>query len=80
VGGYARARDALADDGIGIGADELPYIFERFYRADLSRDRSGSGLGLSIVKWIVEEHKGQISVESELEKGTILRITLDMAN
>ena len=66
----------VADDGIGIKADELPHIFERFYRADLARDRSGSGLGLSIVKWIVDEHGGQISVDSEFGHGTVMEISL----
>jgi signal transduction histidine kinase len=56
----------------------LPYIFERFYRADRSRTRStgGAGIGLAIVKKIVEAHGGQVSVESVLEKGTTINFTL----
>lgn len=67
---------SVIDDGIGISQDNLPFIFERFYRADQSRDRSGTGLGLSIVKWIVEEHNGNIEVSSELGKGTTFEIRL----
>lgn len=64
----------VADDGIGISEEDLEHIFERFYRADSARDRNGSGLGLSIVKWIVDLHKGRIDVQSELGKGTEFRI------
>ena len=64
------------DDGIGIQPEELPHIFERFYRADKARDRSGSGLGLSIVQWSVELHGGQIDVRSEHGKGSEVAVTL----
>lgn len=66
----------VEDNGIGIGEQDLPYIFERFYRVDKSRDRDGTGLGLSIVKWIVEVHHGTISVSSEINKGTVFSIII----
>jgi signal transduction histidine kinase len=69
---------SVADTGAGIAPEHLPYIFERFYRADASRSRltGGAGIGLTIVKAIVEAHKGTIAVESELGKGTRFVITL----
>lgn len=59
-------RITVADDGEGVGADHLPHLFERFYRADAARDRAhgGSGIGLAIVKALVEAHGGRVSVES----------------
>lgn len=68
----------VKDTGIGIAAADLPYIFERFYRADKSRNRmtGGSGIGLAIVKAIVEGHEGAVQVESELGQGT--RVSVQM--
>jgi signal transduction histidine kinase len=71
---------SVTDTGHGISADELPRIFERFYRVDRSRagSRRGAGLGLAIVKEIVEAHGGQVRVESVVGLGTrfIVRLPL----
>ncbi|MDG5471040.1 ATP-binding protein [Jeotgalibacillus sp. ET6] len=68
----------VEDDGIGMEQNEIPRIFERFYRVDKARSRNsgGTGLGLAIVKHIVEVHHGDISVKSEPNKGTAFLITL----
>ncbi len=68
----------VADNGIGIDAQAVPHIFERFYRGDpsRSREREGAGLGLSLVEWIVRQHQGSVSVESQPGKGAVLRILL----
>jgi two-component system phosphate regulon sensor histidine kinase PhoR len=71
----------VADNGIGIAAKHLPHVFDRFYRADKSRSRAqgGSGLGLSIVKHIVEAHKQTINVRSTQELGSTFGFTLEKA-
>lgn len=68
----------IADTGVGISKDDLPHIFERFYKVDKSRDRSlgGNGLGLSLTKKIVELHEGTLTVQSEPGKGTVFMISL----
>src|SRR3972149_5721571 len=74
-----QARIIIRDSGPGIPAEDLPHIFDRFYRAEKSRTRStttGFGLGLSIAHWIVEHHGGQINVESKEGKGTTFVIWL----
>ncbi|MGO0058896.1 ATP-binding protein [Brevibacillus fluminis] len=71
----------IGDDGPGISAEALPFIFERFYRADQSRNTStgGSGLGLAIAKQIIEEHGGRIWAESGPKRGTRISFTLRKA-
>jgi len=71
----------VVDNGIGIPAEQLPHIFDRFYRVDQARNREvgGAGLGLSIVKWIVEAHAGQIKVQSEVGSGSIFTVTLPIS-
>jgi len=68
----------VSDDGIGVDSQHLPRLFERFYRVDATRSRKkgGSGLGLSIVKHIIEAHNENIYVESEFGKGTTFSFTL----
>ncbi len=68
----------LSDTGCGISDEALPFIFDRFYKEDSSRSKSGfsSGLGLSIAKWIVHSHKGQITVNSELGNGSTFIVKL----
>ena len=71
----------VADTGIGIAAEDLPHIFERFYRADRarSRNRGGSGLGLAIVQSIIQQHHGSIEVESTPGKGSTFTLKLPVA-
>jgi signal transduction histidine kinase len=72
---------SVSDTGEGIPAEDLPHIFERFYRVDKSRARAtgGSGLGLTIAKRLVEAHGGTITVQSELAKGSRFSFTLPIA-
>jgi signal transduction histidine kinase len=82
----ARAGDewvevGVRDTGAGIAAEDLPHVFERFYRADRSRSRAtgGAGLGLAIARQLVEAHGGRIEVESEIGQGTRFTFTLPVA-
>lgn len=78
-----KARLTVSDSGTGIPAEDMPYIFERFYRGEKSRTRSrdgkGFGLGLSIAYWIVRNHGGQIDVEPNLPHGTTFCVWLPLA-
>jgi signal transduction histidine kinase len=69
----------VQDEGIGIAGDELSHIFERFYRSDKARNSStgGSGLGLSIAKWIIDAHKGNVEVLSRQDIGTRITVSFD---
>jgi two-component system, OmpR family, heavy metal sensor histidine kinase CusS len=66
---------AVSDNGCGIAAEHLPRVFDRFYRAESSRSSDGAGLGLALVKSIVELHGGSAKVESELGRGTTVTLT-----
>jgi two-component system, OmpR family, sensor kinase len=76
------ARITVSDTGIGIPPEHLPHIFERFYRVDKARNRvqGGSGLGLSIARWIAQAHGGNISVNSKPGKGTTFTVSLPIYN
>jgi heavy metal sensor kinase len=78
-GSHAEIR--VRDNGIGISADDLPHIFDRFYRADKARSRElgGTGLGLSIGRWIANAHGGDIQVETSTPNGTTFVVRLPIA-
>lgn len=77
-----HVKVAVSDNGSGIPKQDIPYIFNRFYRVDSSRSRAtgGSGLGLTIAKKIIEAHNGEISVESSEGEGTTFAFSLPLAN
>jgi len=78
----SRAVIEVRDTGIGIAEQDLPHVFERFYRADQTRSREtrGSGLGLSIAKWIAETHNGSIELRSRPGQGTMVIIRLPLTS
>ena len=65
---------AISDNGCGIAAQHLPRVFDRFYRAESSRGSDGAGLGLALVKSIVDLHGGSAIIESKLGHGTIVKL------
>ena len=74
-----QIRGAVEDDGIGIPQDQLDKIWNRFYQVDTSRsaeEGKGAGLGLPMVKWIVQAHGGEAAVKSVLHEGSIFTFTL----
>ncbi len=71
-----EVRLTVSDTGIGIEAEHLPHIFERFYRAESARTAGGAGLGLSIAQWIAGQHGGHIEVESSPGQGSVFTVRL----
>jgi PAS domain S-box-containing protein len=69
---------AVEDSGCGIAPEDLPKVFDRFYRTDPARSSGGSGLGLAIVKSVAEAHGGEVAIESEIGRGTIVRMRLPL--
>jgi signal transduction histidine kinase len=75
------ARIDVQDSGIGLAPDDVPRVFERFFRADPARSSAieGSGLGLSLVQWIAAQHRGSVTVESRLGEGATFTVTLPVS-
>ena len=74
-----QAELTVSDTGAGIPAEDLPRVFERFYRAEKSRSSGGLGLGLAISKAIVEAHDGTIEISSKVDVGTTFSVRLPVA-
>jgi signal transduction histidine kinase len=71
---------AVEDTGVGIAAEQLPYVFERFFRGDPARGRTeGAGLGLAIARWIADVHGATLSIASRLGEGTRVTLTFPAA-
>src|SRR5262249_10156364 len=73
------ARDSIKDTGVGVAADDVPHLFDRFWQVRREDRHRGAGLGLFIVKGLVEAHDGSIWVESTLGKGTAMFFTIPLA-
>jgi signal transduction histidine kinase/ligand-binding sensor domain-containing protein/DNA-binding response OmpR family regulator len=79
-GGIRRVEMAISDTGYGIGAEALPHIFERYYQEGGATQASGTGIGLALVKNLVDLHQGEITVESQPGTGTTFRFSLPVDN
>jgi signal transduction histidine kinase len=75
-----RAEILVQDTGMGIAPEDMPQVFERFYRADKARghDPGGTGLGLAIARWIVEQHGGEIALQSQPGQGTLVTVSFPL--
>ena len=82
LGAEHRAWLDITDQGPGIPVEHQPYVFDRFYRVDPARSRElgGVGLGLSITRWVVEAHGGEISLQSQEGRGTTFRVSIPLAS
>lgn len=78
----SHLETTVSDTGIGIAPSDLPHVYDRFWRADKVRSRAagGAGLGLAIARWIVETHRGEIEIDSELGHGSQVRVRLPLAH
>jgi signal transduction histidine kinase len=77
--GWEKVTVTVEDNGIGISAADLPYIFGRFYRADPSRSQvEGSGLGLSIATWIANVHQASLSADSKENAGSVFKVVFPL--
>jgi signal transduction histidine kinase len=77
--GGRRCHVTIADTGVGIPAAALPHVFDRFFRADPARSRAGAGLGLSIARWIVDQHHARIELSSREGEGTTVEMSFPTA-
>ncbi|HYK18562.1 MAG TPA: ATP-binding protein [Bryobacteraceae bacterium] len=78
----SHLETTVRDTGIGIAPHDLPYVYDRFWRADKVRSRAagGAGLGLAIARWIVQTHRGEIAIDSELGRGSEVKVRLPLAH